>query len=280
MPRLVRVLLLTAAASAVLSGCEREREPTPAPAPAATPSPGNVTPADAAAPLAFESKNQFAEVKLELPAAIKGHPDLHAQLYAASVRDLRQFVEGAQADRTEAGGDDEMPPYAKTILFKPGAETGKLFSLSQMNWDFTGGAHGNAQWGSVLWDKALKRRITAADLFRKGANMAALDQALCAAANTAKKARDPAAETVSLTPGAMWTCPRAAQTAFVLAPGTTPGKAGGLTFLIAPYQIDSFAAGTYELTVPLSAFASLLAPAYADEFAGQPVKSGDVTDRG
>ncbi|AQR62959.1 hypothetical protein BZG35_15820 [Brevundimonas sp. LM2] len=262
-----RALVLSLALAATLAGCNRDRpaEPAgPAPAPGAA-----VTPA-AAAPMAYESKTPYAEVSLKLPAAIKTQPDLHAALYARSVADLRAFTEGAQADRSEAGGDAGLGPYAKSIDIVPGAETGKLFSLVRTDYENTGGAHPNSAYRSVLWDKALKREITAADLFAKGANLSSLDAALCAAVNVEKRKRDPGAQTVALTGGGDWTCPRAATTPFVLAQGATPGKAGGLVFLIGPYLVGLYAEGAYEVTVPQSAFRSLLAPAYADEFGGAP----------
>lgn len=267
----LRLIVLAAAVSATLAGCNRDRAEDKAAAPAATTGPGAmVTPAEAAAPMAFESKTPFAEVSLALPIAIKTQPDLHARLYAATVRDLREFSEGAQADRTEAGGDAGAPPYNKSIEVTPGAETGKLFSLIRTDSEYTGGAHPNASFAAVLWDKALKREVAAADLFTGSGDLSALDNALCAAINAAKKEGDPQAQTVSLTGSGMWKCPRAATVPFVLAPGTQPGKAGGLTFLIGPYMVGPYAEGSYEVTVPQSAFRALLAPAYAEEFAGEP----------
>jgi hypothetical protein len=266
----VRSLLIAVAALSSLTACNRdqERSATTAPAAGATPS-AAVTPADAAAPMAYESKTPFAEVSLTRPIAIKAQPDLHARLYAAAVRDLREFTEGAQADRTEAGGDEGMATYSKSIEITPGAETGKLFSLIRTDSEFTGVAHPNASFSAIVWDKALKREVPAADLFTKTGDLSALDIALCAAINAEKRKRNPAAQTISLT-SAEWKCPRAVQTPFVLATGTRPGKAGGLVFLIGPYLVGSYAEGTFEVTVPQSAFRSLLAPAYADEFAGEP----------
>lgn len=266
----VRFALVALAAAATVAGCNRDRtdEKTAPPAPAAVDA--AVTPADAAAPLAYESKTQYAEVSLTLPAAIKAQPDLHARVYAATVRDLRQFSEGAQADRSEAGGDAGSPPYDKSIQITPGAETGKLFSLIRSDSEYTGGAHPNPSFAAILWDKALKREIAATDLFIKSSDLSALDAALCTAINAEKRKRDPQAQTVALTGSGMWKCPRASTVPFVLATGTTPGKAGGLVFLIGPYQVGPYSDGSYEVTVPLSAFRALLAPAYADEFAGQP----------
>jgi hypothetical protein len=264
-PRLLAVSLIALAA---LAACNRDRPEQAAPAAPAASDAAVVTPAEAAAPMAFESKTPHAEVSLTLPIALRSQPDLHARLYAANVRDLRTFAEGAQADRTEAGGDEGLPPYDKSIEFSPGAETTKLFSLMRTVSEFTGGAHPNAQYGAVLWDKALKREIAAADLFVKPADFTALDQALCAAINAEKRRRDPAAETVSLTGDGTWKCPRALETPFVLAASTEPGKAGGLTFLVGPYIVGPRVEGTYEISVPLSAFRNLIAPAYAGEFGG------------
>ncbi|GLK48201.1 hypothetical protein GCM10017620_11740 [Brevundimonas intermedia] len=271
----VRLLLLSAAVAATLAACQRREDKAEAPSPAPTAA-APVNPATAGAPMGFDSKTQYATVKLTLPDAIKSKPDLHAPLYAAAVRDLRQFSEGAQADLSEAGGGSN--PYEKTIAFDPGAETGKLFSLARTDFEFTGGAHPNTSFSAVLWDKAMKKQLGFADLFRPGADLSGLNKALCDAANAAKQARSPGSE--SATPGGdMWSCPKAVSTPFVLAPGATPGKAGGLVFLIGAYQIGPYSDGPYRIAVPQSVFRSLLNPAYADEFAGAPVKAGEVTPK-
>jgi len=269
-----RLLLIAAALAATLAACNRERvaEPTAAdPGSAAV-----VTPADAAAPLKFETKTPYAEVSLVLPEGLKPQTDLHARLYSEEVRKLRQFVEGAQGERTEAGFETAMPPYAKQIAYSVAGETGKLLSLKRTDYDWSGGAHPNTLTTGLLWDKALKREIGFRDLFRKGVDLTVLDQALCSAINTAKRTRAPDSASVTLG-GSEWSCPRVATTPFVLTPGSVPGKAAGLTFLIGPYQVGPYAEGPYELAIPASAFRSLLAVAYADEFGGQLNKAGDVT---
>jgi hypothetical protein len=273
----VRALLLTAVLAAGLSACNRDREPAPGEVPAAPGQAAAVTPADAAAPMGFEQKTPYADVRLTLPDAIKRQTDLHARVYAEEVRGLRQFVEGAQGELTEAGADTDRPKFEKTVTVTAALETGKLVSLKRVDFDYSGGAHPNTLSSGILWDKALKRRLGLADLFRKNADLTALDQALCAAINAAKRARvpDSAAVTLGGRPGSA--CPRAADTAFVLAPGTVNGKAGGLVFFIGAYQVGPYAEGGYEIAIPASAFRALLAVAYADDFAGQLLKAGDVT---
>ena len=271
----LRLLLLTAVAATTLSACNRDREPGEAPAAKAA-STAAVTPADAAAPMGFEDKTPYADVKLTLPEAIKPQTDLHARLFAEEVRKLRQFAEGAQSDLTEAGAETDRPKYQNTVTVAAAAETGKLFSLKRTAFDYSGGAHPNTLSSGILWDKALKRQIGLADLFRKGADLTALDQALCSALNTAKRARVPDGPSLTFD-SKPFACPRAATTAFVLTPGTVDGKAAGLTFLIGPYQAGPYVEGGYEIAVPATLFRSLLAAAYAGEFGGQLVKAGDVT---
>ena len=276
MARPLRLLLVTAAVAASLAACNRDREPAKAPAADTTGSTAAVTPADAAAPMGFEDKTPYADVKLTLPDAIKPQTDLHARLYAEEVRKLRQFAEGAQSDLTEAGAATDRPKYENTVTVTAAAETGKLFSLKRTAFDYSGGAHPNTLSSGILWDKALKRQIGLADLFRKGADLTTLDRALCSALNTAKRARVPDGPSLTFD-SKPFACPRAASTAFVLTPGTVPGKAAGLTFLIGPYQAGPYVEGGYELAIPAAAFRSLLATPYAGEFGGELVKAGDVT---
>lgn len=274
----VRARSLLAVGAIVLSlvACNRDREPAKAPAPAAPGSAAAVTPADAAAPMSFESRTPYAEVSLLLPDVIKPQTDLHARLYAEEVRRLRQFTEGAQGERTEAGNDADLPVYEKTVTFTAATETGKLLSLKRVDYDYSGGAHPNTLSSGVLWDKALKRQVSFVDLFSKDADLTALDQALCSAINTAKRARVPDSASVTFD-SPDWSCPRARDTAFVLTPGTVAGKAAGLTFLIGAYQVGPYAEGPYEIAVPVAGFRSLLALAYADDFGGQLTRAGDVT---
>ncbi|MBW8304438.1 MAG: DUF3298 and DUF4163 domain-containing protein [Brevundimonas sp.] len=277
MTRPLRFLLLTAAVAATLAACNRERETPEAPAAGSdADAEALVTPADAAAPPGYESKTQYADVRLTLPDALRAHPDLHARLYADEVRKLKQFAEGAQGELTEAGAPTDRPKFENTVTITAAAETAKLLSLKRSSFDYSGGAHPNTLTTGLLWDKALKRQIGLAGLFRPGADLTALDQALCSALNTAKRARVPDGASITFD-SKPFSCPRAATTPFVLTPGDTSGKAAGLTFLIGPYQAGPYVEGGYEIAVPATVFRSLLAIAYAGEFGGQVVKAGDVT---
>lgn len=271
--RIAAALLIAAVA---LSACGRkDEEKAPAGPDGTGPAPAAQTAAAAGAPFSFAQKTPAAEVSLKLPDALSAEPDLHASLYSDGVKDLRAFLDGAQASRAEEEGALEgdatgsAPPYARALEWAKAGETGKLLSLKQTVYEYTGGAHPNTAYGAVIWDKAMKRPVTPASLFRRGADYAALDRALCAAIEAAKSER--LGQTVSMAEGG-WTCPTWRDSLFVLAASDQPGKAGGVTFLYGPYQIGPYAEGGYEVTVPQSVFRAALAPAYADEFAGRPVK--------
>lgn len=257
----IRLMILSAVVVATLSACNRDDDKARAPASTAT---GDVVATAPATPLSYESKTPYAEVELTLAPGITAHPDLHAQLYQAAVRELNQFNEGAQSDRTEAGGDAGQPAYSRTIALAPAVETPRLLALKRDDYEFTGGAHGNGVSTGVLWDKTARRQLKPADLFRAGADLKAMDTALCAAINAAKRTRGEGAEPVTAD-GDLWACPDAAMTAFTLAPGAN-GKAGGLLFLVGPYVVGPYSEGSYEVVVPTAVLAPLLAPDYAGEF--------------
>jgi hypothetical protein len=257
----IRLLILSAAIVATLSACNRDDDKARAPA---STTPGEAFATAPATPLTYESTTPFSEVELTLAQGITAYPDLHAQLYQTVVRELNQFNEGAQADRTEAGGDAGQAAYSRTVAFGPAAETPRLFALKRDDYEFTGGAHGNGVSTGVLWDKTTRRQLKPADLFRAGADLKAMNTALCAAINAEKRTRGEGVEPVTAN-GDLWACPDASATAFTLAPGAN-GKAGGLTFLIGPYVVGPYVEGSYEVVVPTAVFAPLLAPDYAGEF--------------
>lgn len=267
--RPARALFLTAAVAALLAGCQRDgQKADKAPAPEAQTA--------IEAPLTYESETPFAKVSLALPKAIQSQPELYKALYAQEVQDLMGYAEGAQADRTEAGSDAALPPYQKIITYSGVVQTGRLFSAVRSDFDYSGGAHPNTVATALLWDKTTGKRISAGDLLAKGADLTALERALCEAVNTAKKKR-PGAAPVTTTSDT-WSCPRVKSLAVALAPGSVEGKAGGLTFLLDAYAVGPYVEGPYYLTLPTSAFQGVLNPTYADEFAGQPAKTGDVTE--
>jgi hypothetical protein len=239
--------------------------------PAAPPAP---PPAVSNAPFSFSSTTDRAVLSLKLPPSLVDEPQLHDRLYAEGVKELKKSARSALA--ADPGPTDGSPPRGMewNVKWTTAAETGKLLSLHKQGFVDEGGAHPNSFMDGLLWDRSTKKTVQPAALFKKNVDYGRLDATLCQAVKDARKKRLGA--DYSEDPST-WPCPKWAKTPVVLAPSTTPGKAGGLTFLFPPYAVGPYSDGAFEITVPLSAFRADLAPAYADEFAGAPPRTGDTT---
>ena len=252
-----------------LAACDRKPAQPPQ-APAAPAAPVAAALAPAARPLAFDQTDPAAKVALSLPPEIAAYPALHTILYNREVAGLRTFAAKAEADRKASTGQFPWRPYNRQGQWFLTADAAPLVSLRALWFEDTGGAHPNHGGASLLWDNVANQEVPPQALFRDGADMTALDKAICDAVAQAKTHREGA---VPLSD--MFSCPKWSQTVLVLAPSTTPGKAGGLTAIIDPYVVGPYSEGDYEVTVPVSAFQGLLAPAYAGVFGGAPKSLGN-----
>lgn len=250
---------------------------TPSPVLAASqPAPSAVVAAPQA-PFSYHERNATVDTELELPRSLSDAPELRARLYAEGVRDLKNFADGAAGAQAEESGPvaGNLGAFTRQIVWSQSDSTSKLISLERKTYEFAGGAHPNTTLDAILWDRALKRALAPTALFRADLDTAKLDAMLCNGLMDAKKKRlgqDYAP------PGETWSCPKWTETSFALAPSTTLGKAGGLTFLFSPSSVGAYAEGPYEVTLPQAALHGLLAPAYVDDFAGSPVRAANASD--
>ena len=229
-----------------------------------------VSPAAPVRPLAFDQSDAAAKVALRLPAEITNFPALHAMLYDREVAGLKTFAAKAQADRKASTGQFPWRPYARQGQWFLAADAAPLVALRAVWFEDTGGAHPNHGGASLLWDTTANKEVQPKALFRPDADMGVLDKAICDAVATAKTHREgavPLNDTFS--------CPKWSQAVLLPAPSATPGKIGGLTAIIDPYVVGPYSEGDYEVTVPVSAFQGLLAPAYAAAFGGVPQSMGN-----
>lgn len=254
-----------------LGACERR--PAEEPGRAASPSPKAprpITPSAPVRPLTFKQSDPAADVGLILAAEIGQYPVLHAMLYDREVAQLKAFAARAEADRKQNDGTFPWRPYDGQREWTLAAATPSLVSLRGSWFDYTGGAHPNHGSTGLLWDVKAETEIKPSALFRPGADMKVLDKAICDAVAVAKSHREGASPLDSV-----FGCPKWSDTELALAPSTEAGKIGGLIVLIDPYVVGSYAEGDYEVTIPLSAFRALLAPAYGGIFGGSPKSPGN-----
>ena len=253
--------------AAGLAACD-QKPAQPHQAPAVAPRPA--APATPVRPLAFDQSDAAAKVALRLPAEISNYPALHTMLYDREVAGLKTFAAKAETDRKASTGQFPWRPYARQGQWFLAADAPPLVALRALWFEDTGGAHPNHGGASLLWDTGANREVQPKALFRAGADMTPLNKAICDAVATAKTHREGAVPLNDI-----FSCPKWTETVLVPAPSATPGKIGGLTALIDPYVVGPYSEGDYEVTVPVSAFQSLLAPAYAGAFGGVPKTMGN-----
>ena len=218
-------------------------------------------------PLSFARTTADAQVRLTLPAALAASGALHEELYRGEVRRLESFLRTAAQDRgVELRAGIETPTHFDQVIWSVTAETPRLLALVREESVYTGGAHPNHALRGLLIDRRGTTELQPTAFFRPDAAFGALDQALCDAILSARRARA-AGERVDT---ATFDCPAWRAARFTLAPSTVPGKIGGLVFLFSPYEVGPYAEGPYEVAIPLTVFAEALSPVLAGEFAGSP----------
>jgi len=261
---LFRILGLMLAAPLGLSavGCSTEPAPPQAKAVADREPAGNVK--------AHEYEHETADIDFGYgwPAEVAAIPALADILTEESRAAERSNTAGAREMRAESksGGF----PFHQHIFSKHwmvAANTPRLLSLTAEIATYTGGAHGNLGYDTMIWDKANASPIEIGTLFPDSAAfMAATRERFCAALNTERGDRrgeqvDPASE------DPFDTCPQ--YTELAVAPFSSDGQAiDRITFLAEPYVAGPYAEGPYEISVPVTAETlAAVAPPYRAAFA-------------
>ncbi len=250
-----------------VSACHKKPKDDQAAAPAVPAAP---------VPLTLANSNADAQISLTLPEPIRLYPELHARLYNEGQTTLTAFMDQTHKDRAQNSADGiEEPPYYHSIVWKIATQTPRLVSVFSEEDDYQGGAHPNHTIQTLLWDKTAKAEINLKRLFRASADFKAVDAYLCrqVEAERSKRAGEPISQS-----GSGFTCPKLSESRLVLIPAATGGKAGAIDALYAPYDVGSYAEGPYEIRIPQTLLSDVLAPEFADQFGGEPVKEQALSD--
>lgn len=251
--RATTLALIVLLAAAPIAACKKKPPAPPPPPPT---------------PLSFAQATPDATVRLSIAPAIAAWPALHQKLFNDGVAELKKDLETARDDRAHIAGEGlPNPAYEHELTWSVVARTARLVSLKGTWMSYTGGAHPNSGFNTLVWDTNEAAEIRRSELLLpEGAGDAQVQAVLCDGIAQTRAAKGVA----STDDSSMWPCPKWRDSNFVLTPSTVPGKLGGITFVFDPYAIGSYAEGPYEVTVPYVAIKDVLAPAYAAEFAGAP----------
>ena len=227
-------------------------------------------------------KTRTVEVSVLLDDRIKADAALAADCLAEGKKWIDKNAAEAEASRRQ-----------DPVLFRNGGWTferkystrslvdGHYVSIVRSDYMDTGGAHPNSDIDTILWDSAVKKRISIRPFFTESADngptIKAMLKGVMASLNIEKKKRD-AGETATaewyknLEPGLLKIG------AVTLAPSTETGKSSGLTFHYPPYAVGPYAEGQYVAFVPWESLKPYLTPEGARIFGGtRPAGDDDGT---
>lgn len=256
MKRLPARKVIIAALLAGLAACGSSKAPDAArtsAAPSAAAAAPAAPPAPAAQARKLDEKNDLYEFSYSYPAA------------AAAIQVLREWLEGdlvsaraalaseAREGRADAKvGEYDFTPYLGSTEWKVVTDLPGWLSLSSEIYSFSGGAHGNSAFNSLLWDKTAGQRRSAEDLFTSKEGLkAAVLKGFCAQLDRQRAKKR--GEDMVLDPGDEFArCIDPLEQVVIL--GSQSGKGfDRIGFLIAPYNAGPYAEGAYEVTLPVTA---------------------------
>ncbi|MDE2412930.1 MAG: DUF4163 domain-containing protein [Sphingomonadales bacterium] len=274
--------LTVLAAVVLIGGCHaRQAEPAkPAPAANATASAAAVAVASAdgasasasasdAKGVAVAIKNKLMEFDYSYPAAAAAIPALKSWLDSDLAEKKEATAEGTRDELAEAKKNPEFfaHTYAHSTKWQVVTEIPGWLSLSAQRWEYTGGAHGNPWFESLLWDKAANVRRDPLDLFTsKAALSAAIRQPFCAQID--KQRAQKRGEPVKRNSGDEFdACIDPVESTVILG-STDKQHFNRIGVLVGPYAAGPYVEGNYEATLPVTpAVIAAVKPQYRALFA-------------
>jgi hypothetical protein len=211
--------------------------------------------------------NDVWDFKYAYPAQAGRIAPLRAMLDSRqekALADLKREAIDGRAAADEAGFP--FHAYALMVEWKTVTDLPDWLSLSSEIYSFSGGAHGNTGFDTLLWNKRTNKALEPIALFvSSDALQAAVSDAFCVALNKQREARrgepvDPSKDDW------MNTCPKISETTVIL--GSSNSRTfDRVGFLIDPYTAGPYVEGTYEVTLPVTkAILTAVKPEYAQSF--------------
>ncbi|MCY1672352.1 DUF4163 domain-containing protein [Novosphingobium sp. SL115] len=244
----------------LLAGCSGNKAPNAAPS-ASPPATSSAAPPSPATPpaqtpvtaRAVHDNNDLYEFDYSYPASAGAIPALKALLDT----DLDKTRTGLIADAREGrklSQESDFPyhPYSHHIEWQVVTDLPAWLSMSTLVGTYSGGAHPNYGYDTILWDRIAGKRRAPTDLFAsKSALSASLRAPFCKELDR-QRAKKRGGEEPSGRISEFAECIDPAEQTVIL--GSSNGKAfDRIGVLVAPYAAGPYAEGSYEVTVPVTA---------------------------
>jgi hypothetical protein len=158
--------------------------------------------------------------------------------------------------------------YSYQSEWQRAGQAGNLISLARTEYAFTGGAHGNTGFDSLIYDTARTSEIVMADLFEGQALPFVLKAEICKGLVAEKLTRTGSAdvfgEPLACTPNEL---ERVIDPAILVLTGPQNGQGFTAIEAIYPqYTMGSYAEGPYQVRVPAALFVNAVKPQYRAAF--------------
>jgi len=241
-----------------------------------TPPPVPTTP-DPGAPVAdADGALAFADDTINFSAAIPPGPATDPVLTYLRTDALAYFAKYKANARTDAEDRSKQGatamPWEVMIEWKYTAKAGDIVSLVGTAYEFTGGAHGMTYTDTHIAKADTGEQLTIESMLQSGALSPAITIGVCEALKKVKLENIGSATIYDepiVCAGAN-TNIKVEEAKFALAPSTEANKLGGLFVYYDPYEVGSYAEGSYPMTLPSEVFAEDLRPEYKAMFGGKP----------
>ena len=277
MSRLPLLLIVVA----LLASCEREAPPPTATATSSARASGASVPTGTAANAsataaasgggasAVSESTDLYEFDYSYPAAAGRIPALKAWLDGERAKARTQLIEDATSGRAEAKESGfEYHAYAQGRVWEKVTETPRFLSLSAAIYDYSGGAHPNHGYDSLLFDKQAGVRLAPLALFASPAAFdAVIQRPFCALLDKERSKRR--GEPVTRDGSMFNDCIKPSEQTVIL--GSSDGQIfEKIGVLVGPYAAGPYAEGDYEFTLPVTAaLLKAVKPEYREAFSSR-----------
>ena len=232
--------------------------------------PVGLTAAAGAAPILASDlilKNNSANLQYSwrVPPEVGVEPGLFEIMRGKAEAGFAAGLAQANADAAQAKkAGFPVHQYTDLRYWTVAADTMRLLALTGQLYGYTGGAHGNTGYDSVIWDRKTKTAISLPSLFSDRAKARAIIEPLvCKALAAEQKERRGGQKLPDFDK-----CPPLSQATLVPYGGMTP-VAHSLRVIYAPYVAGPYVEGSYELTIPWpAAIRPLVKPEFREDLFG------------
>lgn len=245
---LAAALLLASCSDAAVQEAQKERQATTqgkAPAPAPSP------PAPAKARV-VEEKDDLVEFTYGWSAEAAAVPQLAARFEADMAKWRGESRKTAEEDRDARGPDVPFHGHYFSKTWETMGSTPRLLSLAAETSAFTGGAHGNSVFETLLWDREVRRAIEPDALFTDAAAAWRLMQPVYCAELDRQRAEKRQEKLPLKGEGWMVECRAIAEQVVAPVDEDKDGRFERLRVLLEPYNAGPYAEGSYEVDVPVT----------------------------